>query len=234
LELWAWISPVREGANFFRGNRTASAVYHVRHMWHCHVDVAYPWLSDWIRLQWVLYMKRASPISAARGSNALFSNDFGEDLLFCKTTLWKWLLKAVKTGMTVYRVFPAVGGHCEWLVGEFIVASAGRRHSQCVRSTEVFCAVDDRSQVVRHTSRLVWHRQTLGLGLTHTRGHVVDVTWCRCADTCTRHGQSQWSWQALHLTPYHLSRTDDWVNDQRPTWHKIHHFTVVVPGQSFG
>jgi len=23
-------------------------------MWHCRVDVAYPWLSDWICLQWVL------------------------------------------------------------------------------------------------------------------------------------------------------------------------------------
>jgi len=23
-------------------------------MWHCRVDVAYLWLSDWIHLQWVL------------------------------------------------------------------------------------------------------------------------------------------------------------------------------------
>jgi len=23
-------------------------------MWHCRVDGAYPWLSDWIRIQWVL------------------------------------------------------------------------------------------------------------------------------------------------------------------------------------
>jgi len=48
---------------------------------HCRVDVAYPQLSDWLRLQWVLRMKWASPISAVRGSDALFPNDFGEDLL---------------------------------------------------------------------------------------------------------------------------------------------------------
>jgi len=46
-------------------------------MWHCHVDIAYPWLSDSIRLQWALRMKRASPISAVRGSDALFPNDLG-------------------------------------------------------------------------------------------------------------------------------------------------------------
>jgi len=47
-------------------------------MWHSRVDVAYPWLSDWIRLQ---QMKLGSPISAVRGSDALFPNDFGENLL---------------------------------------------------------------------------------------------------------------------------------------------------------
>jgi len=49
-------------------------------MWHCRVDVAYPQLSDWLHLQWVLRMKWASPISAMRGSDTLFPNDFGEDL----------------------------------------------------------------------------------------------------------------------------------------------------------
>jgi len=29
-------------------------------------DAGYPWLSDWICQQWVLRMKRASPISAMR------------------------------------------------------------------------------------------------------------------------------------------------------------------------
>jgi len=44
----------------------------------CSIPVA----DDWIRLQWVLHMNRVSPISAMRGSDALFPNDFGEDLLF--------------------------------------------------------------------------------------------------------------------------------------------------------
>ena len=78
--------------------------------------------------------------------------------------------------MTLYRVLPSVGGHGEWLVGEFIVASAGRRHSQCLWSTEVIRAINDWPQVVRHAGCLVRHRQTLDFKLTHTRGHVVDIT----------------------------------------------------------
>jgi len=41
----------------------------------CSIPVA-----EWIRLQWVLRMMRASPISAVRGSDVLFPNDFWEDL----------------------------------------------------------------------------------------------------------------------------------------------------------
>jgi len=41
----------------------------------CSVPVA-----EWIRLQWVLRMKRASSISAVRGSDALFPNDSDEDV----------------------------------------------------------------------------------------------------------------------------------------------------------
>jgi len=50
-------------------------------MRHCRVDVACLYLNDWIRLQWVLRMKWASPIPAVRGSDSLFPNDFGEDLV---------------------------------------------------------------------------------------------------------------------------------------------------------
>ena len=39
-------------------------------------------LSDWIHLQWVLCLKRASPISAMKGSDALFPNDFGENCYY--------------------------------------------------------------------------------------------------------------------------------------------------------
>jgi len=51
-------------------------------MWHCGVDVAYPRLSNWTRLQWALQAKQVSPLSAMRGSNVLFPNDTGEELLW--------------------------------------------------------------------------------------------------------------------------------------------------------
>jgi len=52
-------------------------------MGHCSVDVVYPWLNDWTRLQWALHslhMQQASPFSAVRGGDALFPNEFGDDL----------------------------------------------------------------------------------------------------------------------------------------------------------
>jgi len=45
-------------------------------MWHCGVDVAYMWLSDWICLQWALhsyYMQWASAFSAVKGGNMALS-----------------------------------------------------------------------------------------------------------------------------------------------------------------
>ena len=48
-------------------------------MWHCGVDVANPQLSDWTRS----YEAGGSIFSAVtvRGSDELFQNDYGEDLL---------------------------------------------------------------------------------------------------------------------------------------------------------
>ena len=90
----------------------------------------------------------------------------------------------------LYRVFLAVCSHGQRLIGELIVTCAGRRNGQYLWSTEVFCAVNDWSQVVRRSRWLVRHRQGLGLPLTHTGGHVVDVTWRRCANTGPSHRQS--------------------------------------------
>ena len=49
-------------------------------------NVAYPWLSNWTCLQWTLHSQhtqRTSAFSAMRGSDALFPNDFGDDLIVC-------------------------------------------------------------------------------------------------------------------------------------------------------
>ena len=49
----------------------------------CGMDVAYPRLSNWTCLQWRLrswHMHGMSAFSAMRRSDALFPNDFGEDL----------------------------------------------------------------------------------------------------------------------------------------------------------
>jgi len=42
-----------EGANLVWGKRNVGLTY--RKMWHCSVDVAYLWLSDWTHLQWALH-----------------------------------------------------------------------------------------------------------------------------------------------------------------------------------
>jgi len=50
------ISPVRKGKFLFfgGGGESNSAQYHIGRMWHCRVDVPYPRLRDWTRLQWAL------------------------------------------------------------------------------------------------------------------------------------------------------------------------------------
>jgi len=59
------------------------------------MDVVYPRLSNWTCLQWKLHSyhtQKTSAFSAMRGSDALFPNDFGEDLLLTsvhrKSNLW--------------------------------------------------------------------------------------------------------------------------------------------------
>jgi len=50
-------SPKGKGQIFWWGNWTVQCrpnVY-IGRMWHCAVDVAYPRLSDWTRLQWALH-----------------------------------------------------------------------------------------------------------------------------------------------------------------------------------
>ena len=78
--------------------------------------------------------------------------------------------------MAVYHVLLSVCCHCQWLVSEFIIARAGRRHDECLGSRKVFRAVNDWPQVVRYASRVVRHQQRFGFPLTHAGGHVVDVT----------------------------------------------------------
>ena len=45
-------------------------------MWHCSVDVAYPRLSEWTRLQWALHMlvalEKGEPITCVRDGYAAF------------------------------------------------------------------------------------------------------------------------------------------------------------------
>jgi len=41
-------------------------------MWHCHVDVAYPWLSDWIHLH------------SAVSIEQLVAHEVGESILCCE------------------------------------------------------------------------------------------------------------------------------------------------------
>jgi len=51
------ISPEREGANFLEGEigqRNVSLTYRKNVVLQCTVDVDYPRLSDWTRLQWAL------------------------------------------------------------------------------------------------------------------------------------------------------------------------------------
>ena len=52
------------------------------------MDVAYPWLSNWICLQWAVHMQWTSAFSAVRGSKVLFLNDFGEDLFLPHDALY--------------------------------------------------------------------------------------------------------------------------------------------------
>jgi len=70
--------PQWQGVNLFLGaGNQISLMYRKNVAMQCGCSIL--WLSDWTCMQWTLQQKSA--FSAVRGGDALFPNDFGEDLL---------------------------------------------------------------------------------------------------------------------------------------------------------